>query len=809
MKKHILLLLIIMVCAAVYAQSISGVVNQYSKVLEFNPCDETYKVGNPELFNQGDKVFLIQIRGATVASSQTFATDYGEIENYNQSGLYEFAEIEEINGSWVTFKHRLNNAYDLETTNEFVSLQMIKVFRGVDITTSGTIQSLPWNGATGGVVVIECSGSFTMNHDINVSGHGFRGGIVNRRTDFNWQVNCNQNDKRFYFNHHKGGNKGEGICTDNLWGTNNDVNGAGYGRFGNAGGGGNDHNSGGGGGGHGSDGGQGGYEFSGCATPSANGGQGGAPVNYVNRLFFGGGGGAGHGNDGIPTGGGAGGGIIILICNELVYNGGILKAEGNSALNTGYDGAGGGGAGGTIYLKANSQSGSAPFVQVNVRGGNGGSINLSDLSYGPGGGGSPGILYISPIFMYMLDKYQFGGNAGIDALSNSTHGAGSAFGEIKEYIIPTIPFSAGEKIGLCKDTVVVIDTCALMNITLSIDPFNLGSMYEWHFPSQFGFMSYDRTQTTSAIQGGVYLGVSVRPDGCRCSTTFVLNMNPVAQFNDNGHGARCGDLVNLDELTLSNCNDRGSNIEYYWYNIDNELLTGTNLSQYIHNSNTSFKRVVVDKNTGCILCEVMVNFNITNSTFYTQTQKQRCTGQAAVLPINGDCLSPDPNKFPTSGRIEWYRNGVQIPASTSTIFIASTAMVTYEDGFYSYVIYDSFGCPQCSLIYTYNVNEVSCKKQDTEETSLGLTSVRIASGFTIYPNPISEGKIIIVSDRNSLNPSSLKLVNSLGNKVPFTYEVENSVVTKLYVDLPYGVYILQFEDDKGNRYNERVVINRY
>ncbi len=182
---------------------------------------------------------------------------------------------------------------------------------------------------------------------------------------------------------------------------------------GNAGGGGtdsnpdaNDQNSGGGGGGNGGAGGLGGngwYSF------GYTGGKGGflfatmGPYTTYyspNRLIMGGGGGSGSTNDGtgIPangfaSSGAAGGGLIII--NALTFTGtGTIDASGVTGNSTvQIDGSGGGGAGGSILIYANSgHSG----ITATANGGDGGSNypkNKSASQHGPGGGGGGGVIF--------------------------------------------------------------------------------------------------------------------------------------------------------------------------------------------------------------------------------------------------------------------------------------------------------------------------------------------------------------------------------------------------------------------------------
>lgn len=196
---------------------------------------------------------------------------------------------------------------------------------------------------------------------------------------------------------------------------------------GNAGGGGtdgdpanNDYNSGGGAGGNGGTGGQGGYGWNSmAATNTTDGGFGGVafPAS-TSALVMGGGGGAGTTNNGtyyIPGGannhdcgtsctgifssGGAGGGIAIIHAGS-VTGAGTITSNGESTLDTLNDSTGGGGAGGSILVYANS--GGLNGLTVNAVGGNGGSAWVIEAPggfpgqrHGPGGGGGGGVIFLT------------------------------------------------------------------------------------------------------------------------------------------------------------------------------------------------------------------------------------------------------------------------------------------------------------------------------------------------------------------------------------------------------------------------------
>jgi Secretion system C-terminal sorting domain len=327
--------------------------------------------------------------------------------------------------------------------------QVIRVPTYFNLVLNGTITTAKWNGSTGGVTVINAVNQLNFNGaTLSALGMGFRGG---GGQNFTGAAGTHKTDYLTLSTTTANGSKGEGIAgtpryVNNgnylIGGVNNGNyvvldNGAanegypngsfGRGAPGNAGGGGtdsdptsNDQNSGGGGGGNGNIGGFGG---NGWSSFGATGGRGGSdfinlllspyPAYYSpSTLIMGGGGGAGtmNNNTGVPANGPAasgvsGGGIIIVNATSVIGTGTIdvSGASGTNNLNTSgffvgaspqIDGAGGGGAGGSILIYAGS---GLAGITANAIGGTGGSnfpgANYGATGHGPGGSGAGGVIF--------------------------------------------------------------------------------------------------------------------------------------------------------------------------------------------------------------------------------------------------------------------------------------------------------------------------------------------------------------------------------------------------------------------------------
>lgn len=409
--------------------------------------------GNATVITAGDLILIMQMQGADLNTTNTnsygdgvsSATASGYQSTNLYAGQYEYANVASVAGTTINLTYPLINNYYTRTFsagNSIRSYQVIRVPRYYNLTinASSSITAAPWNGSSGGVVVVDAANVLTFTNSTSVitaSGLGFRGGggkqfagvtagntngsgaITN--TDYRWNspVTTAANTT--------GGSKGEGIAGTPVYIPNATtstttsgtlegyVNGSmGWGAPANAGGGGtdgstgaNENNPGGGGGGNGGAGGKGGAGWeNGLNNPNTfpTGGFGGsAYAQYaLSRVIMGGGGGSGTGNNSTAANefsmsGASGGGIII--CRAKSYTGaGQLTANGANAATMASggqtDAAGGGGAGGTIIVVTTTGNTGLNNLTVSAAGGTGGTMSAY-YSHGPGGGGGGGIIYIN------------------------------------------------------------------------------------------------------------------------------------------------------------------------------------------------------------------------------------------------------------------------------------------------------------------------------------------------------------------------------------------------------------------------------
>jgi type IX secretion system substrate protein len=445
------LCLLFLLCIGInaYSQSISGIVNSYYQVTAVNAASNTVTVSNPAGLTPKARVLLIQMKGAAINGSNN--SSFGNITAINNAGNYEMNTICSVSGNDVVLEFQMLNSY---TPGDTVQLVTVPSYQSVTI--SDSVKSSPWSPttATGGIVAIEATDTIYLNSGIDVSGQGFIGGSLFNYVQPTYNCSTIIPVTGYYFSiigtmYQNGGQKGEGIA-DYIAGEE-----AGRGNLANGGGGGNNQNTGGGGGGNYGSGGIGGISNVSCyALAPGTGGLGLSAYGYSsgnNRIFPGGGGGSGHENNAVGLPGGNGGGIVLLSAPTIVSSGMSILANGgrpyNAALTDPYqasgDGAGGGGAGGTVIINGTISG----TINISADGANGGNASypFSPKCTGPGGGGGGGVIWVSgSSFPAAITASVMAGQNGVQSPANSAtcggYLSGAAQGTIgnaqPNYVLP-------------------------------------------------------------------------------------------------------------------------------------------------------------------------------------------------------------------------------------------------------------------------------------------------------------------------------------------------------------------------------------
>jgi fimbrial isopeptide formation D2 family protein/uncharacterized repeat protein (TIGR01451 family) len=399
----------------------------------------------------GDLLLVIQTQDASI--NATNSNSYGDgnggapasgVTALNSAGRFEFVVATNsiglgggtitIRGAGLTYSYVRAAATSSKGQSTF---QVIRVPQYSSATLSSTLTAAPWDGTSGGVLVLDVAGNLTASGTVSVDGQGFRGGGAQQ-----WSGGTGgQTDWRTAATNTTNGSKGEGIAGtpryiyDGFTVVDTLVDGYPNGSMargapGNAGGGGtdgnptaNDENTGGGGGSNGGAGGVGGNSWN---SNFAGGGYGGAAVAAaVNRMVLGGGGGAGARNNssGDASSGGRGGGMVLIRAGT-VSGSGTISANGSAGVAALNDGGGGGGAGGSILVVANS--GGLASLSLRANGGRGADAWPSQAPngtpgerHGPGGGGGGGFVAVTSGTTTSLS----GGANGITTTASDSYGA--------------------------------------------------------------------------------------------------------------------------------------------------------------------------------------------------------------------------------------------------------------------------------------------------------------------------------------------------------------------------------------------------
>ena len=500
------------------------VINKYAAVAAYLPCDNVFKVDDAAGFAVGDTVLVIQMKGAAIDSGNS--ASFGAILNYNGAGNYEFNVVAAVSGTDITLRYNLKRSYEIPAGR----VQLVRVPYFQNYTVSQPLTCMPWNGNKGGIVVLNASGTVTLNAPIDVSFKGFRNG--NLVYTANGAAPCGKLDY-YYANvvNSLGAEKGEGITELS---SNRDH---GRGPQGNGGGGGNSSNGGGGGGSNAGAGGLGGKEtaVTSCAPAQHTGGLGGVVMSYsntLNKVFMGGGSGAGHANNGHGGNGSPGGGIVLLMANQVIGNGQLIKADGGDGVGCVgdcWDAQPGGSAGGSILLHVSSYSGSILASAKGGKGGSHGANNTAEGANGPGGGGGGGALWVKGASVpSQITATLTGGPRGVFTNNNDPWGTtdGQAGAGISGLTIPfpTDSFKAGGLNISFKDSVVDCFTHAMVLLSPASTP---GMTYSWNFGAgntstqrdpSFTFPAYGTYTVTLTINYG---------DGCSGTVSKVITISPI------------------------------------------------------------------------------------------------------------------------------------------------------------------------------------------------------------------------------------------------------------------------------------------
>ena len=89
---------------------LTNIINDYAAVLSIDICSNTIIVDNASKFNIGDTIVLMQMKGASIDSTNSIT--FGIINNYNNAGRYEFNYVKNKTGNSIEMSNTFLNKYD-------------------------------------------------------------------------------------------------------------------------------------------------------------------------------------------------------------------------------------------------------------------------------------------------------------------------------------------------------------------------------------------------------------------------------------------------------------------------------------------------------------------------------------------------------------------------------------------------------------------------------------------------------------------------------------------------------------------------
>ena len=466
------------------------------------------------------------------------------------------------------------------------------------------------------------------------------------------------------------------------------------------------------------------------------GGYGGHTLAYDNtRVFMGGGGGAGD-QDNLQGGsGGAGGGIAFLTVYGSISGTGSIESNGADGLKSnptssnpgigskkGTDGAGGAGAGGSIYIQNSSAIPST--ISLSAKGGKGGDnaitlgtgITTCTEANGPGGGGAGGAIAITSGAPSQVVTGGANGIVTVSGVSTSSpianfpmNGAtvgGAGMSGLVTTIYDLIPRN---------DTICSGNTASLsVNLSGTISS---GGIVYW-YTQQFGGTSIANglTFVTPTLTATTTYYVGVCPGNFRVPVIAVVKPKPLISGTAVITNTGCSTLGSISGLAVS------GGTSPYFYSWNNVVSSTINLAS----ASIGTYNLLVTDSKGC--SDTAGPYSITgtsgpviNSTGVIVTN-QSCTG------VNGSITGITATG---NGLTYNWNNGLS----------NSLDLLNQTGGNYTLVVTDINNCSVSSPIFTINssgslvLNSTSANVIDEHcSQSDGSISGIVVSGGT---NPIS------------------------------------------------------------------------
>ena len=156
----------------IFAQTnISGIINSYHKVIEVIPSKSCVRVDNTTGLSSNNTVMLVQMKGATVSTSNN--SSFGSVISMNNAGNYEINSVCSIRDDSVFLFRQILQSYTVSA-----KVQLVKIPEYSSAIVVDSLKALPWDSATGkgGVLGLIVSDDIILSAPIWASNAGYKGG---------------------------------------------------------------------------------------------------------------------------------------------------------------------------------------------------------------------------------------------------------------------------------------------------------------------------------------------------------------------------------------------------------------------------------------------------------------------------------------------------------------------------------------------------------------------------------------------------------------------------------------------------------
>ncbi len=574
------------------------------------------------------------------------------------------------------------------------------------------------------------------------------------------------------------------------------------------------------------------------------GGYGGHTLAYDNtRIFMGGGGGAGD-QDNLQGGsGGAGGGVTFLTVYGTISGTGSIESNGADGLKSnptsatpgigtkkGTDGAGGAGAGGSIYIQNISAIPST--ITLTAKGGKGGDnaitlgtgITTCTEANGPGGGGAGGAIALTSGTPTQVVTGGANGVVTVSGVSTSSpianfpmNGAtvgGAGMSGLVTTIYDLIPHN---------DTICSGNTASLSVTVTGTLP--TGGVVYW-YSQQFGGTSIasGTTFVTPALTATTTYYAGVCPGTFRIPVIAVVRPKPTIAGTAVVTNAGCTTLGSITGLSVSGGT---APYTYSWNSITSTTINLTNAAIGTYN-------LLVTDSKGCTATSGPYTITgssgpVINAAGVVVTN-QSCTGingSITGITATGNGLTYN---WSNSGGVSL--NASNLVAGSYTLTVTDNLGCTATSGPYTIsatvgptlnvtgVVTTATTCGQSNgsitgivasgtgLTYNWNsglATTLNLTNKPAGNYTLVVTDVNgcstTSASFTINSTgtlSLNTSGVVITNDHCSLSQGSISGITISGGTNPISYSWTNSTQTTLNItNLNSGVYTLTATDGSG------------